>query len=68
MVVVSSVARFMAEQLAVLCSPLKGNWVAADPVRRRRARVESNIVKSGVCIQPATRPTVIYELVDHPQC
>ena len=43
MVVASSVARFTAGQLAVLCFPVKGNWATADPLRRARARVDNNM-------------------------
>jgi len=43
MFVVSSVARFKAGHLAVLCFPVKGNWATADPLRKTRAMVESNM-------------------------
>jgi len=53
MSVVSSVARFKAGHLAVLCVPVKGkgNWATADPPRRTRARVESNIGRRGWCTE-----------------
>lgn len=43
MVVVSSVARFTAGHLTVLCSPVKGNWATVDPLRMARAKVDSNM-------------------------